>query len=1813
MGNSMPRPYLRSSILELKNLALCEDPYVLDAVHHELEFRSTQQARNLLVALERKLAPQDDAAGESLGNRPNGKGGFVKPNAASSKARVDSSGPAARLGPRDRRAIYTRDQIEKLRQRLLDLTKRNRLLNYVFSETARGQVRVIDELPNQLFERLQNGGQMWFRSLKEPEDEPNDERTLKFTTALNAARIEDADYIESLKQLGDEDLEDPKFRRLERELRDRVRKSLGLPVRPSRQTLSRAEIARYQGLDPSYEMPLPTASTGAPAPGKHSDNEIQTPLFPDEMERKLSALRDNTRKGLEEMGINTLFAAYGFLEWYEADQSDERLFAPLMLQPLELNRETKKGAYRYGVTGIGEEAQINLTLVERLKEFAMALPSLDDEDTPERYFTKVAQAIKEKRRWRVHRYIVVGTFSFGKLAMWHDLDPDRWPEDCEPATHSVVAGLLAGTGQGIATDAEDYPVDKVDFESRLPLTIMGADTSQLSAIIDAIEGKNLAIKGPPGTGKSQTITNLIAAALDKGKTVLFVAEKMAALDVVKKRLDYAGLGEFVLELHSTKARKKDLLAAVAERLELGREVPPGRIAETRDTIKRIKSDLTSYANLINSGIGACGKTIQEVLWAESRTRDIDLPRKLEDVRLDNAPAMNSEDIRRCRDRMNVLERCWHAAAEDLGGVAAHPWRGVQKALLPFDQQPLLDDVADWRNSLADVQKLADQVCDILGTHAAFSLESLADLLRCVKRLPQVDAPIVKDRRHKLIAALADKNRHEQSIALDQAWLRRDALKRTLVDTFVSPEAVIQNPKLLRHAAIVVSALEDRSVNAGDIGRKLKDADSQRVTWLTIHKAINEIGALANLGEVESHTDVELIRAAGEILQNTPRAALECRRAALADNDADSILTKAESQAAHLIKVGEEVTREIRVDTSLDPTELRTHAIVMEETNLVARLFSGKYKQARAVYFRLSGNRSRPKLAASRILQLADLLDQMRAFSQDAQARTALGPTFVGVETEFGHLRSAHKYCRKAREFGREPGIGSKLRTFLMGNTIDDVRALGDRISNDVHMVEQASRVLTMRADATLKQVSADVEAEATNWKSMKEVSDEMGLKSGVTLDQIPALAEIADQYRAIEEELARHLKSLAALIEPLGFSQADPRARSDALQLAEMISPPLTITWINPTKWRKALFSANLEERLIALHSLSGKVVRACNECERLGTRVEARAELDVALALGGPTLQSASISAAQKWASAAMASSDALARWTNWLHARADAESEGLVAIVSILEEAERMEHLTVAFDRVFWRSLARKAFADHPQLERFSGMAQENVRTRFKELDAKLMDLNRRQLRSDLLDRSAPPGSSYGKRSEWTDMALLQAQSQLQRPRMPIRDLMSGGHNALQIVKPCWMMSPGSIAQFLPAGQIEFDLVVIDEASQMRPEESIGAAARGRQIVVVGDNNQLPPTSFFDRAYNADEDDDEDVDAESILDLALSVFHPARNLNWHYRSQHESLISFSNKEFYGGKLVVFPSPLPASDELGVKYRRVDGLYSGRVNHKEALAVANAAVAHMRSGSRLSLGVVAVNRGQAELLLAEIERLVLQDEDAQAYIAHWEGKLESFFVKNLETVQGDERDVIMISTVYGPNAQGVVHQRFGPINSNVGHRRLNVLFTRAKHRLELFTSLTAESIRPTDQSSLGVLALKRYLEYAGTGRIETGDAGGGEPDSDFECFVSDALRQHGFEVRTQVGVAGFHIDLGIRHTSYPHGYILGVECDGAAYHTAKSARDRDALRQAILEGLGWKLYRIWSTDWFKDPPGETQKLLRVLSAELNAVKTSRA
>ena len=554
-----------------------------------------------------------------------------------------------------------------------------------------------------------------------------------------------------------------------------------------------------------------------------------------------------------------------------------------------------------------------------------------------------------------------------------------------------------------------------------------------------------------------------------------------------------------------------------------------------------------------------------------------------------------------------------------------------------------------------------------------------------------------------------------------------------------------------------------------------------------------------------------------------------------------------------------------------------------------------------------------------------------------------------------------------------------------------------------------------------------------------------------------------------------------------------------------------------------------------------------------------------------------------------------------------------GLSPIIEKLESSEGQGlELPGLFERSFRRSLLFASIEQSSPLRDFFGHEHTALIERFRDTDNKIAGLTRNLIRSRLA--AGIPRDQVDHDTPKAEIGLLRKEINKKTRHIPVRQLLSRIPTLLPKLKPCVLMSPLSVAQYLDATHAAFDVVIFDEASQIPVWDAIGAIARGKQLIVVGDPKQLPPTNFF--SSNADDEDDrtpeEHKDLESILDELMTNGLRHKRLKWHYRSRHEGLITFSNRQYYDNELLTFPSPETGVGGVRLKYlpkARYDKGKS-RTNRGEAEALVNDLVARLRAtdGPKRSFGVVTFSQTQQKL----VEDLLDQKRREYPEIERHFGEAppvegEPVFVKNLESVQGDERDVILFSICYGPDDTGKVSMNFGPLNRDGGERRLNVAITRAKHEVLVFSGLRADQIDLTRTRAKGVRDLKYFLDYADRGpraltaaTTATGDA---EADSEFEILVADRIRGAGYEVHHQVGCSGYRIDLAVVDPSAPGRYLLGVECDGATYHRAATARDRDKLRQLILEDLGWTLHRIWSTDWWHDANAQVEKLLGVLQS----------
>jgi very-short-patch-repair endonuclease len=1243
---------------------------------------------------------------------------------------------------------------------------------------------------------------------------------------------------------------------------------------------------------------------------------------------------------LEEGGANTLFLAFGLLEWQEDKDAEARHLAPILLIPVTLTRQSVRSGFR--LTRHDDDALVNPTLIQKLaQDFDIKMPSLDVLPMDDKGIdvARILQVFRlqvaEIKHWEVKDEVHLGIFSFAKYLMWKDLQDRRDQLLASP----VVAHLVNNPGKAFADSDIGHEPSTLDDTYR-PQDLFApllSDSSQLRAICVASEGKNLVVEGPPGTGKSQTITNLIAHLLASGKTVLFVSEKMAALEVVHRRLKSLGLGPFCFELHSSKAKKSEVLKQLGTALDAAGvrtvrdwDAEADRLAALRQELNALAqalhrvypNDLTVY-----DAIGIC------VQYGETTPAQMSWP----DLNTHNRAALDG--LRQLSRRMAVL-------GAQITDMSAHPLSAIGKTgWTPTWQQTLLDQTAE--------------------------------LIKLARAARDTAAPVLA------------------------------------------------------------------RIGMPDVGLSM-----------------NECGILDELADV---------------LMLAPQVPIGVAR------------------AAH------------------------------DEASRSRLNFLSQHGLARAAAWDALGGQYREDVAT---LSGSELQLQWRA------AETTWWPR--------------NWFARRA--------VLNRLRLYRKDNVRPAAADVTPFAESLTRVNAEDRSIDSMAAEARLL-LQEDFAAERTDWNAVAK--SEAWAQSFA--DVVSRLAgDDAERKMLLRTSLQALVTEDRAMLKPGGAIATALMRYRDA--------------------WRD--FAAQL----------------------RAVSATAASAEL-IGLDADAPAFIPRLLGVLDGW----LASSRQLQPWCLWQQVRAEAIAQGLTGLVAPLEAGEvDMIHAAEFFEFSYQNWWLKKAVDQEPVLCNFSSADHERKIGEFRQTDERFQKLSQQYIVAKLSGKI--PSSAGIEPGADSELGRLRRELQKQRKHMPIRQLMQSLPTLLTKLKPCMLMSPLSVAQYLDPAHAQFDVVVFDEASQIPVWDAVGAIARGRQLVCVGDPKQLPPTNFFNRVDDDEEGVGEDdiQDLESILDECLSIGMPKLSLHWHYRSRKESLITFSNVTYYDNQLVTFPSP--ATEDSGVRFERVMGVYDrggSRTNRAEADAIVIAIEKHFldpKTGTQ-SLGVVTFNQAQQNLiekLLDARRRMSAELDQAIANTA-----TEPLFIKNIENVQGDERDVIYFSITYGTDAAGKLNMNFGPLNLEGGHRRLNVAVSRARQNVVIFSTLLPEQIDLSKVRATGVRDLKNYLDFAIRGPralVEQVLPTGREPDSPFEREVIATLRNKGWEVHPQVGVSGYRVDIGIVDPRAPGRYLLGVECDGRTYHSGATARDRDRLRQYVLEGLGWELFRIWSTDWWLNP----QEPIRKLEARLH-------
>jgi len=1639
-------------------------------------------------------------------------------------------------------AEYLLATLEKTRQKLLDNTKRNRLINY--RETAK-DVAVIDEMADLVFEDL--------------------------------VFEEKCFYFSCYEEIDDEDVKSDLFSE---------------EVAEPNRTLPETNGARHSVDD------------------KYSDEFLQTPYVDKDLERRLRKLYTEHKSLIEETGANSLYLAMGFLEWSDHEYDEKKIKSPLMLVPVRIAREGTAGQAKYSLSFDDEALDSNYSLIEKLRnDFDINIPLLEDEEKPESYWERVDESIQNKHKdgWLIIKEMSLGLYRFSKQIMWHDLDPNRWPKHAPLTDKKVIQRILLGAQAGEKPPGQlsgEYPQDGEEKDVSLPdlKLIRDADSSQYSALIDSLSSENgLVIEGPPGTGKSQTITNLIAAAMDEGKTVLFVAEKMAALRVVYDRLEEVGLGAFCLQLHGLKTSKKELLADVARRIEYRSD----SIADIQNKVKQLaqaKESLIEYSKALNERAGPEGLALYEIAWRVEVLRQ-KLPDNIDDLELEVSHDVSYEDFYSLKSDLDNLGKEWSGISSD----ARDAWSGyLASRYNENNQSEVMIAVEEVINTLSSI----DDVMLKIG-----GVDKVPEILQIKRLLKFKSSP--PDDAIKAIPVEIDEGLIYRTVSGDLFDTLQDIVHE--IDDYLSNVKQINNvldyasensgsycESLNEYVNSIISKAVYHSVNINELNGErsqfetiasyLNDLPVLTEPYLTMLNSVARtvsdykeiidevVGLTKGPVELSIHSNVHHVKAS---IKNHLSQAHE---------DNKNLFNEVSSQSGFNFD---------RIKSSKD-LEIAKDSIEKRIGSFFS-FFSSDYRSAKRTIKSILKDSNEFKKSqdfVDRLDKLYQTVTEVEKFKANDDYKLVLGSLFKGLETDWKKLDNLIDFSQNLRE-----KLGVEAATKILADWdshIDEV------VNFKEDMVERLQTIDSFKAkhpfpDNMWQRPVAEISDVLSPWITKISEADKAlnqpWCGSSITLDEALKTVDLFKITKRKESVIEAH-RGFDSLLGSWRKSETDIRPIKLAYAWIEDVinQPGFTL---NILKW---MYTEKGEFKSDRYRYLYQNVIKLVAAIDNAAGVLGKYGDLDITLWLGGEKSFVSHVSSKLELARESISNLILMRRWSE---ASEDLKQRGFSTISDLVSVGGlKNEECGYAYEYWLYKRLLEEKIQANKVLAGFSKTKYDSLRDQFTALDKELMVLNAKQIANKLSKKTVKQGNGSGKVSTFTEKSLLTHEINKKSRHRPIRQLIKNASNAFQSLKPCFLMSPLSVAQYLGAGDIHFDLIVMDEASQLRPEDAIGAISRGTRSIVVGDPKQLPPTSFFDAVSKTDEESEETIldDTESILDVCLKQFQ-YRRLRWHYRSEHESLIQFSNEKFYDHDLVVFPSPKPDTREYGVHHTYIkDPSYKKGKNRREAEVVVENIIHHFHRHGKKSLGVATFNKAQAEEITNLLERHRQKDPGIDAMIKEHEGS-EPLFIKNLENVQGDERDVIFISTTYGPEAAGEpVAQRFGPINSDVGWRRLNVIATRAKQRVEVFTSLRSTDIVVEENANRGKRALRDYLEFAESGKItERGFATGKEPDSDFEIAVIKMINNLGYECDPQVGVAGFFIDIGIRNPDRPGEYLLGVECDGATYHSAKSVRDRDRLRQQILENKGWQIHRIWSTNWFQTRSTEIERLERVIQQAIEA------
>lgn len=1531
------------------------------------------------------------------------------------------------------------------------------------------------------------------------------------------------------------------------------------------------ELANAVEIAGIYQTPSDTESVANLLKQEMQRGRLYSYLKEDELNMVMTRLYRQSRLSLEENGANTLFLAIGLMRWYETSISTVPRFAPILLFPVEIVRKSLTRGYV--IRSRGEETMVNITLLELLRQkFGININGLDPLPTDQsgvdvvKVFNIIRKAIMEQPRWDVEELSIIGSFSFNKFLMWNDIH-----NNVEVLRRNkIVNGLVTGTiDWGSDVQEESIDLDQTFSVGDLALPLP-ADSSQIEAISAALGEKNFVLHGPPGTGKSQTITNIIANALYRGKKVLFVAEKMAALQVVQRRLESIGLAPFCLELHSNKAKKSVVIDQLKRTVEVTKKKSNQQFQKEAAQLNALRNELNGYVTTLHKPY-PIGRSLYDCFSDYCSV-----------VEFSSAPSLPFEAIEAMgEDEVRTIEawvQDYAAICDIIGEIPNAPLLPCKNSnYQPSLRSELQKSLTELRDDSEHCLKTASVVCGHFGLTFVDDSKWLTTLSEMLSFL--LDGG-------KLLPNVLSSTDYDANLELARDLIACGKIRDNAYD------------KISRHL--------DDSVLGIHVAQYSRD-------WNTVEAFMDayEVGPISSDG-----------RSLAQCILDVPKAFDECMKA---KNEVVPLLGKPCGTTARASKHIEAVCNTLLALKMVVPKLLADADRSQNETELSAlvahvekrdRYYAAIAKRFRPSVFNLDcddlqkrwnetmmrsfiskwlGKRKMVKLLNLHAINAVDsveipdvlmLLCNYKKESDYVEQRAAFGKALLGKEWKESHFdivavrQTIEHHAVIHRELlamaQNELDSRAMEKTLLehIGSDVVNFHVLND--SKMTHFIQAFERMVSAYREFKRYRVSSAQILDVID--TYQEMSGRLNSKDKDGERLFGELWHPDDgQWDVMEEALTRTQKvhSIIAQLEP-------------GLDKQKQVGSNLAAFYVKG--WSG---NPGLKDDLL-------KLSRALPLLPSQGENID---NMLCGRMIGGHT--GAYLEYFVHRTGFVLDHLDDLKDICKYNQIVGNKPYEALQMIVNEVESGEVKNALIgLYYKKCFARTYAEYILTCEPMLNGFHGQMFEERINQYRRLCDHFERLTREELYAKLA--SNMPNFQIEAASN-SEVGILQRNLRNGARGVSLRSLFDKIPDLLTRICPCMLMSPISVAQYIDAKGAKFDYVIFDEASQMPTCEAVGAIARGKNVIVVGDPNQLPPTTFFEtNAFDEDNADKEDL--ESILDDCLALSMPSKYLQWHYRSKHESLIAFSNMKYYENRLLTFPSPDDLTSKVTFQY--VPGVYDkgrSRQNREEAVAVVEEIKRRLSdpATANQSIGVVTFNTNQQSLIEDLMNDMFDQEPDLAQKA---EASDEPVFVKNLENVQGDERDVILFSVGYGADKTGKVSMNFGPLNREGGWRRLNVAVSRARYEMKVFSTLTPDQIDLSRTSAAGVAGLKAFLEYALNGRLSLAyEAVKSRATNDHLVLsIAEEIRDKGYEVRTNIGTSGYRVDIGIVDPNDKGKYLLGILCDGYNYNSAKSARDREITRGKVLKLLGWRISRVWAMEWWENRDTALQKLLSDID---NAVK----